>query len=678
MSVFEHGACTCAANTWTGSLRTRATKKNKDELHLQSKKKLEWGVNPERGNILRARTRQHSPSDGLSSWDPQVPVMSGRWPDKNISVAMAGLMVLDWSCSQYFSHRDNVVDVASPVACEFSQGAAVFSTNAFRSSFKLGASFIFTLKWLPEARKLVQTTERGGAVVNYRKSIRRDTGAIPGLVPELGFPMWLDYSPPTMANRVRFPTGSRRRFSHMGIMADDVAGRRVFSGISRFPSIFNSGAAAYSSGFNLIGSQDLDVKSRPNLFTHSYVPTHLSSLLPRNVRGGCPRCGRGGGEDDVGPGRSDDDDGSPPAAVPGSGERASTTAAPAPGASRLPDVVPRRDAAAGEPVPPARRSRPQPPARRARRRWPPPPVPPPRGLRHALAPARKKYWEVIGENLRHIADELRPSPAIYGITLGCHSSSALGSRYQSSPGDKLSGGIAARLASLPAEYKLAPVSASWMADPTGVSSAASKSAVAYKCDSVILTLDTPVSRQLYGEYELRVACVQARRTFKPADSALWRVFVGRLKVTDFIYMTLGVTETINFLYRISTSNIKQRLMGFSLLPTDVWHTNYGDWYLRKSHLWTLVRRLRGLEKSGKELPSDLLRVLSRAGLSGKGRRLHGGRFGGGEVRDCQLPPGPRRAWKCLPCLCQRLSLARCVTGIGEACRGSANNVSFYP
>ncbi|KAJ8891258.1 hypothetical protein PR048_010774 [Dryococelus australis] len=46
-----------------------------------------------------------------------------------------------------------------------------------------------------------------------------------------------------------------------GIMPDDVVIRRVFSGISRFPRPFIPTL--------LIGSQDLDVKSRPNLFTHS-------------------------------------------------------------------------------------------------------------------------------------------------------------------------------------------------------------------------------------------------------------------------------------------------------------------------------------------------------------------------------------------------------------------------
>ncbi|KAJ8897813.1 hypothetical protein PR048_003166 [Dryococelus australis] len=48
---------------------------------------------------------------------------------------------------------------------------------------------------------------------------------------------WSDYSPATKANCVRVLLGSLPGFSHVGIMLDDGAGRRVFSGISRFPII---------------------------------------------------------------------------------------------------------------------------------------------------------------------------------------------------------------------------------------------------------------------------------------------------------------------------------------------------------------------------------------------------------------------------------------------------------
>ncbi|KAJ8882612.1 hypothetical protein PR048_014423 [Dryococelus australis] len=49
---------------------------------------------------------------------------------------------------------------------------------------------------------------------------------------------WLDYSSHTSADWVRPPTGQLPDFPHVGIVPDDAAGRRVFSGISRFPRPF--------------------------------------------------------------------------------------------------------------------------------------------------------------------------------------------------------------------------------------------------------------------------------------------------------------------------------------------------------------------------------------------------------------------------------------------------------
>ncbi|KAJ8869084.1 hypothetical protein PR048_030645 [Dryococelus australis] len=46
---------------------------------------------------------------------------------------------------------------------------------------------------------------------------------------------WLDYSPPTKANWVRFPVGPPPGCSQLGIVPLDDAGRQVFLGISRFP-----------------------------------------------------------------------------------------------------------------------------------------------------------------------------------------------------------------------------------------------------------------------------------------------------------------------------------------------------------------------------------------------------------------------------------------------------------
>ncbi|KAJ8875455.1 hypothetical protein PR048_023350 [Dryococelus australis] len=62
-------------------------------------------------------------------------------------------------------------------------------------------------------------------------------------------------SPPTEANRVRFPDRATPVFSHVGIMPNDTAGRRVFSGISRFPRSFN--LALLHTSITLIVSHDI-------------------------------------------------------------------------------------------------------------------------------------------------------------------------------------------------------------------------------------------------------------------------------------------------------------------------------------------------------------------------------------------------------------------------------------
>ncbi|KAJ8888348.1 hypothetical protein PR048_007838 [Dryococelus australis] len=52
-------------------------------------------------------------------------------------------------------------------------------------------------------------------------------------------------------------------FPRVGIVPADAAGRRIFSGISRFLPPFHFGAVSYSSRFSLIGSHDRDIQ-RPN------------------------------------------------------------------------------------------------------------------------------------------------------------------------------------------------------------------------------------------------------------------------------------------------------------------------------------------------------------------------------------------------------------------------------
>ncbi|KAJ8866059.1 hypothetical protein PR048_033583 [Dryococelus australis] len=56
-------------------------------------------------------------------------------------------------------------------------------------------------------------------------------------------------------------------FSQVGIMPDDAVGRRVFSVFSRFPRSLHSGAVPYSLRSPSSALKNLDVTSRPNLFT---------------------------------------------------------------------------------------------------------------------------------------------------------------------------------------------------------------------------------------------------------------------------------------------------------------------------------------------------------------------------------------------------------------------------
>ncbi|KAJ8870672.1 hypothetical protein PR048_029695 [Dryococelus australis] len=88
---------------------------------------------------------------------------------------------------------------------------------------------------------------------------------------------WLDCSPPTSANRVRSPAGSFiPRFSHVGIVPNDAASRRVFSGICHFPRPCIPA---------LLHIQRLDVKSCPNPVTPLVSPVrHSGGVADSRVR----------------------------------------------------------------------------------------------------------------------------------------------------------------------------------------------------------------------------------------------------------------------------------------------------------------------------------------------------------------------------------------------------------
>ncbi|KAJ8870992.1 hypothetical protein PR048_027295 [Dryococelus australis] len=64
-----------------------------------------------------------------------------------------------------------------------------------------------------------------------------------------------------------------------GIVPDDTAGRQVFSGISRYPPALSFRRCSVLTSVTPIRSQDLAVKSRPNLFTHSLFCCGLATAI---------------------------------------------------------------------------------------------------------------------------------------------------------------------------------------------------------------------------------------------------------------------------------------------------------------------------------------------------------------------------------------------------------------
>ncbi|KAJ8877413.1 hypothetical protein PR048_021867 [Dryococelus australis] len=89
---------------------------------------------------------------------------------------------------------------------------------------------------------VIMTSQRtlSGRLINYSESVRKSES--PERERERGREsrggVVVNYSPPTYANRARFPAGPLPGFSLVGIVPDDVVGRWIFSGISRFPRLF--------------------------------------------------------------------------------------------------------------------------------------------------------------------------------------------------------------------------------------------------------------------------------------------------------------------------------------------------------------------------------------------------------------------------------------------------------
>ncbi|KAJ8872210.1 hypothetical protein PR048_025812 [Dryococelus australis] len=118
------------------------------------------------------------------------------------------------------------------------------------------------------------TEERAAKISDQRKgSLRLRVSSSDEYNWQAGLLNYMHYSPPSPhkgePGSIPEVAGAALGFSQVGIVTDDAAGRRVFSEISRFAHPFHSGAAPYSPQVPLIGSQDLNVKNRPDFFTLS-------------------------------------------------------------------------------------------------------------------------------------------------------------------------------------------------------------------------------------------------------------------------------------------------------------------------------------------------------------------------------------------------------------------------
>ncbi|KAJ8865654.1 hypothetical protein PR048_033174 [Dryococelus australis] len=91
---------------------------------------------------------------------------------------------------------------------------------------------------------------------------------------------WLDCSPPTQANQVRFPAGSRRDFRMWEPRAERC---RLTAGFLGYIPPSHSDAAPYSHSFSLIGSQDLNVKSCPDISTPLQVDRGLNGAAVLDI-----------------------------------------------------------------------------------------------------------------------------------------------------------------------------------------------------------------------------------------------------------------------------------------------------------------------------------------------------------------------------------------------------------
>ncbi|KAJ8880005.1 hypothetical protein PR048_020627 [Dryococelus australis] len=135
------------------------------------------------------------------------------------------------------------------------------------ATFSLATTpYLFVFASLPQVRTEVSWFQYGGWVTSQHG------GLLVGAWRLLPCPLATNSAKPNLLKRTGFNPGLvTPEISQVGIVTDCAVGRRIFSGISSFPPPFHSGAARYSPRFT--GSQDLEVKSRPNICTLSTILT---------------------------------------------------------------------------------------------------------------------------------------------------------------------------------------------------------------------------------------------------------------------------------------------------------------------------------------------------------------------------------------------------------------------
>ncbi|KAJ8881787.1 hypothetical protein PR048_018273 [Dryococelus australis] len=203
---------------------------------------------------LHSGTAPYSPRStliGSQDLDVKEPSKSSHYTYRDVYILTDNTISTKHAAQQGHAVKLPVkgkVNVLNAYDCEAGSAARSWVKNAptlcrfqcayTRLSHKVGVRFTHDLVALAGPRA---AQSRGWRLVRLLASHQGEPGYIPGgLAPAL---------------------------SHVGLVPNDAAGRRVFSGIPHFPPALHSYIGPYSPRFTIISSQDRNDNSRPNLPT---------------------------------------------------------------------------------------------------------------------------------------------------------------------------------------------------------------------------------------------------------------------------------------------------------------------------------------------------------------------------------------------------------------------------